>query len=66
MSGTLKLGIMIIVAVVVGWFAIKLAIGLITGLLSLLVPLAIVAGVGLILYGLFSRKPLGGGGRMLP
>ena len=62
MSGSMKLGIIIILTVVLGGLVVKLA----GSLLSLIAPLAIVAGVGLIIYGLINRKALGGGRRYLP
>lgn len=63
MSDSLRLGVMIIVGVLVVGFVIKLA----TSLMALVVPIAIVAGIGLIIFGLISgRKSLGGGRRYLP
>ena len=59
MSGSLKLGIMLILGVIVLAIVVKIA----TAALSFLVPLAIVAGIGLILFGLVSRKAIGGSGR---
>jgi hypothetical protein len=66
MSGPLKLGIILIVGVVVLGFAFKMVVSLIGGIIGLLMPLAFVAGVGLIIYALLSRKALGGGRRYLP
>jgi hypothetical protein len=66
MSGSLKLGIILIVGVIVLGFTFKLLVNLIGGIISLLMPLAFVAGIGLILYALLSRKALGGGRRYLP
>lgn len=64
MSGSLRLGIYIVLAVVAVSLAIKLILlpllGLITGLI---VPLALIAGIGFIIYALVSRKSIGGGGR---
>lgn len=62
MSGSLKLGLYILFAVVVGWLAVKL----LAGILSMLGPLLIIAAVGLIIVGFVSRKALGGGRRTLP
>ncbi len=59
MNGSLKLGIIIILVVLVGGLVLSIA----KGILALIGPLAIVAGVGLIIYGYISRKALGGGGR---
>lgn len=66
MSGSLKLGIILIVGVIVLGLTFKLLVNLIGGIISLLMPLAFVAGIGLILYALLSRKALGGGRRYLP
>jgi len=66
MSGTLKLGIILIVGVIVLGLAFKIVMGIVGQILSLIVPLAFVAGIGLILYALLSRKALGGGRRYLP
>ena len=70
MSGNLRLGILIILAVVGLGIAFKIISAVFLGTLhlvtSLIFPLAIVVGVGLILYSLFSRKALGGGRRYLP
>ncbi len=62
MSGSLKLGIILIVAVVVIGLTLRLA----GALLSVITPLVILAGIGLIVYGLINRKALGGGRRYLP
>ena len=59
MSGSLKLGI----ALILGVLAVGIAIRLISGVLGLIGPLAIVFGIGLILYSLINRKALGGSGR---
>jgi hypothetical protein len=62
-----KLGAYLILGVIVVWVAVGIFMGLVKGLLGLILPLAIVAGVGLILYGLISGgRPLGGGRRYLP
>lgn len=42
---------------------VALAISVLKSLINLIMPIAIVAGVGLILYGLINRKALGGSGR---
>jgi hypothetical protein len=49
---------------IVGVIVVSLLLGLVTRIFaSLIVPLAIVAGVGLILYSLINRKALGSSGR---
>lgn len=59
MSGSLKLGVVLILGVI----GVALAISVLKSLINLIMPIAIVAGVGLILYGLIYRKALGGSGR---
>jgi hypothetical protein len=67
MSGSIKLGLYIIAGVFAAYFAVKIVLGLLAGLLQILIPIAIIGGIGLILYGLITRKSLGGGsGRSLP
>lgn len=61
-----KLGAYLILGVIVIAFAIKIVTGVIGAILGLVIPLAIVGGIGLILYGLISGRPLGGGRRYLP
>lgn len=62
MSSPLKLGIYL----VLGALGVLLILNLARSLVGLLLPLAIVAGVGLILYSFINRKALGGGRRYLP
>lgn len=59
MTGSLKLGLMIIAGVLVLGFVIKL----VASMLGIIMPLAILAGIGLVVYGLVSRKALTGGRR---
>ncbi len=59
MSGSLKLGLIL----VFGAIAAGLVISIAKSLLGLLVPIAIVGGIGLILYSFINRKALGGGRR---
>jgi membrane associated rhomboid family serine protease len=59
MSGTVKLGIIIIASVI----AIGIVLRIVGAIVSTFAGLAVIAGVALIIYGLLSRKPLGGGGR---
>lgn len=59
MSGSLKLGIVLILGVL----AVGLAISIIKSLLGLITPIAIVLGIGLIAYSLISRNSIGGGRR---
>ena len=58
MSGSLKLGLYIVGAVIAIYLAFKVV--------SMLLPILILAGIGLIVYGLVSRKALSGGRRTLP
>jgi hypothetical protein len=61
-----KLGAYLILGVIGIAIALKLITGMIGALLSLVLPIAVVAGIGLILYGVISGRPLGGGRRYLP
>jgi len=65
-SGTVKLVLMILAAVVGIVIVYKLLLGLISTVLSLVVPLAIVLGIGYVIYLAIDRKALGGGRRFLP
>jgi hypothetical protein len=62
MSGSLKLGLYILLAVIFGWIAIKIVMGLVASLL----PILIIGAVVLVVVGLVSQKALGGGRRTLP
>ena len=62
MSGSLKLGLYILLAVIVGWFAVKI----ILGLMSTLLPILIIGAIVLVVVGIVSQKALGGGRRPLP
>lgn len=63
MSGSVKLGIIIIGLVLVGGMVLKVALSLITSLVAWLAPILILTAIGLILYGVASRKALGAGRR---
>lgn len=62
MSNPAKLGLIILAAAV----ALVIVIKIVSAVLSLVWPIALIAGIGLIVYGFVSRKALGGGGRSLP
>ena len=66
MTGTVKLVLMILAAVVGIAIVYRLVMGLISTVLSLIVPLAIVLGVGYVIYLAIDKKALGGGRRYLP
>lgn len=57
MSGSLKLGFIIIGTVLLLGVAVKL----LGSVLNFVMPFAIVAGIGLVVFSLFSKKALGGG-----
>ena len=61
-----KLGAYLILGVIAAWIALGVVAGIVKGLLALIFPIAIIGGVGLILYGLVSGRSLGGGRRYLP
>ncbi|HRI44617.1 MAG TPA: hypothetical protein PLL78_01655 [Fimbriimonadaceae bacterium] len=62
MSSPLKMGVYLLVGVV----ALLIIAKLIASLLSWILPLAVVVAIALVVYGLVSRKSLGGSGRSLP
>ncbi|MEA2553924.1 MAG: hypothetical protein QOJ65_2100 [Fimbriimonadaceae bacterium] len=62
MSGSVKLGLYILIGVVVGYFALKFLLALVWTFL----PVLILVGVGLLVVGVVSRKALGGSRRTLP
>lgn len=66
MKDPLKLGLIILVVIILGGFAIKILSGLVGFLWGMLVPIAVVAAIALIIYGLVTRKSLGGGRNSLP
>ena len=69
MSNPMRTGLYLIGGGIALIVLIKLAAGLFAflgGLLNLLIPLAIIGGIGLLLYGAINRKSLGGGRRYLP
>jgi hypothetical protein len=53
-------------AILLGAVAIAIIAAIVKFLSSVLVPLALIAGAGILLIGLFSRKSLGGGRGRLP
>lgn len=56
----------IVLYVVLGYFAIKFVIGLTLAILSFVLPLFIVAGIGYILYRLISNKCVSHSHRLFP
>lgn len=62
MSGSTKLGLYILLAVVIGFFAVKMVFAIFASLL----PILILVGLGLLVVGVVSRKALAGGRRTLP
>jgi hypothetical protein len=66
MANPIRTGIVILIALVLGTLVLKFLVGVVSTLISLIVPLAVVGAIGLIIYGLINRKSLRGGGRYLP
>lgn len=66
MKDPLKLGLIILAVIILGGIAIRLLTGIIGFLWGMLVPIAVVAAIALIIYGLVTRKSLGGGRNSLP
>lgn len=59
MSGPWKLALTIMAAVVACYLVLQI-------LAKIIIPLAIISGVGLVLYAVVYKKALGGGRRTLP
>ena len=66
MTGTTKLVLMILAGIVGIYIVSKLVLGLISTVLSLVLPLAVVLGIGYVIYLAIDRKALGGSRRYLP
>ena len=66
MSGSVRLAVVLLVSVFVGYFVLKIVSALVFHLLSLLIPIGIIGGVAYVLYMVISRKSLTGGRRLLP
>ena len=62
MSGQWKLGLTILATVVVCYFVLKI----LAFLAGFIIPLAIIGGVGAVLYVVVYKKALSGGRRTLP
>jgi hypothetical protein len=63
MSGSLKLGLTIILLVVAVGIAIQLLKFVLHTVISLIIPVAVIAGIGYVLYSIYGKKSIGGGGR---
>ena len=67
MSGSIKLGLYIILAVFAAYVAVKVVLAVVAGILHLVLPIAIIGAIGWVLYNVIVRKSIGGGnGRSLP
>lgn len=67
MSGPVKVGLALIAVAIAVVLALKIIGVLLSTLLSLLIPVAILAGIGFVIYGLVSKgNSLPGGRRYLP
>lgn len=67
MSGSIKLGLYIILAVFAAFVAVKVVLAVVAGILHLVLPIAIIGAIGWVLYNVIVRKSIGGGnGRSLP
>lgn len=63
MSGSVKLGLILLAAVFAGWLVFKVVGVILGGILALLTPVLVIGAIALVLYGLVGRKALGGGRR---
>lgn len=67
MSSNTKKLIFLVVALVLGYYAVTAILSAALGILThLIIPLAIVGGIVFVGYQMFGRKALGGGRRTLP
>lgn len=66
MSSSFRFWMMLFGGVVVLYVAYHLLIHLIGAIISLVVPLAVIGGIGYVVYLMINRKALGGGRRILP
>ena len=62
MSGSLKLGLYILLVVIVGWIGFHI----VTFILARVLTLVIMLAIGLVIVNMVSRKALGGSRRTLP
>ena len=62
-SGTAKLVLMILAGIVGIFIVYKLLLSLVSAVLSLVLPLAVVLGIGYVIYIAIDRKAIGGGSR---
>ncbi|MBV6459809.1 MAG: hypothetical protein HONBIEJF_02963 [Fimbriimonadaceae bacterium] len=56
----------IVVLAIVAFFAFGIAISLIKSLVALVIPIALLCGLGYVAWLILGKKSLGGGGRSLP
>ncbi len=59
MNNTIRTGLIILVI----FLGIRLGLSLLSGLMYLLAPIGMLAGIVLIIYGIVANKSLGGGNR---
>lgn len=66
MSSSFKFWMMLFGGVVVLYVAYHLLIHLIGAIISLVVPLVVIGGIGYVVYLMINKKALNGGRRILP
>lgn len=66
MSQPAKVGLTVLAAVVGVFIVFTVLKVILSTLLSIVIPLAILGGIGLVVYGLVTRNSLPGGRRYLP
>ncbi|HVT14274.1 MAG TPA: hypothetical protein VHE55_18570 [Fimbriimonadaceae bacterium] len=66
MSQPAKVGLAILAAIVGVFIVLKIVGVILSTLLSFIIPLAILGGIGLVVYSLVTRNSLPGGRRYLP
>lgn len=63
MSGSVRLGLLLLAAVFAGWLVFRIVGMIFAGILALVTPVLVIGALALIVYGLVGRRALGGGRR---
>lgn len=56
----------IVVLAIIAFFAFGVVTSIVSGILKLIIPMAILFGLGYVAWMVLGKKSLGGGGRSLP
>jgi len=66
MNTTFRNIILVVIGLMVGFWAVKIVLGVVGSILGMIVPALVVVGILYGAYVIFGRKALGGGRRTLP